>query len=75
MSLLFFTAQVPVPEGVSQVCLGCMCEAASGCNTTVGCTGDVCGPFRITWAYWADAGKPTLSGEPDTAQTGNLIFL
>lgn len=31
-------------------------------------TGDVCGPFRITWAYWADSGKPTIGGEsPESA--------
>ncbi|KAK2586776.1 hypothetical protein KPH14_011803 [Odynerus spinipes] len=51
---------------VSKVCLGCICEAASGCNTTLGCDGDVCGPFRITWAYWADAGKLTLNNEAPT---------
>lgn len=52
---------------VTQQCLGCICEAISGCNTTNVCTGDVCGPFRITWAYWSDAGKPTVGGEsPDS---------
>lgn len=51
------------PGNISQTCLGCICEAASGCNTTVGCDGDVCGPFRITWAYWSDSGKPTLNDE------------
>ncbi|CAH1108297.1 unnamed protein product [Psylliodes chrysocephalus] len=45
---------------VNQACLGCICEAISACNTTSICSGDVCGPFRITWAYWADAGKPTV---------------
>ncbi|XP_011696002.1 PREDICTED: lysozyme-like isoform X2 [Wasmannia auropunctata] len=49
---------------VSQVCLGCLCEASSGCNTTIGCSGSVCGPFGITWDYWSDADKPTLNGEP-----------
>ncbi|XP_034182671.1 lysozyme [Osmia lignaria lignaria] len=48
-------------ETLSKVCLGCICEAASGCNTTLGCDEAVCGPFRITWSYWADAGKPTLT--------------
>ncbi|XP_061929234.1 lysozyme-like isoform X2 [Apis cerana] len=47
-------------EMVPRVCLGCICEAASGCNITIGCDESVCGPFRITWNYWADAGKPTL---------------
>ncbi|KAF2881208.1 hypothetical protein ILUMI_24973 [Ignelater luminosus] len=44
---------------VSQPCLGCICEAISGCNVTRGCVGDICGPFSITWGYWADGGKPT----------------
>ncbi|XP_047108761.1 lysozyme-like [Schistocerca piceifrons] len=46
---------------VSDLCLGCICEAVSGCNRTLGCNGDVCGLFRITWAYWADAGKPVIA--------------
>ncbi|OXU16760.1 hypothetical protein TSAR_014505 [Trichomalopsis sarcophagae] len=50
--------------GLNQVCLGCICEAASGCNTTIGCVGDICGPFHITWGYWSDSGKPTLNGQP-----------
>jgi len=27
------------------------------------CEGEVCGMFGITWAYWADSGKPVLSGD------------
>lgn len=51
---------------VTQVCLGCICEAISRCNTSSVCSGDVCGPFRITWGYWADSGKPVLKGKsPD----------
>ncbi|CAD1480226.1 unnamed protein product, partial [Heterotrigona itama] len=49
------------PITVSRLCLGCICEAASGCNVTIGCDESVCGPFRITWGYWADAGKPALN--------------
>ncbi|XP_071629452.1 lysozyme 2-like [Temnothorax longispinosus] len=49
---------------ISQVCLGCICEVSTGCNTTRGCSGSVCGPFAITWDYWSDAGKPTLNNEP-----------
>ncbi|XP_049850555.1 invertebrate-type lysozyme 3-like [Schistocerca gregaria] len=48
---------------LSQECLGCICEAASGCDVNSGCNGDVCGPFKITWAFWADAGKPVISGD------------
>lgn len=51
---------------VTDVCLGCICQAVSGCNTTTTCTGDSCGLFRITWAYWSDAGKLT-NGEPSDA--------
>ncbi|KAK9296868.1 hypothetical protein QLX08_009265 [Tetragonisca angustula] len=64
-SLIYVTGQQAStgqePVTVSRVCLGCICEAASGCNVTIGCDESVCGPFRITWGYWADAGKPTLN--------------
>nr|ALM25917.1 i-type lysozyme 2 [Harmonia axyridis] len=54
---------------VTQQCLGCLCEASSNCDISGNCAGDVCGPFRITWAYWADAGKPTVNNEaPDAPQ-------
>lgn len=62
-ALLSVAQQPNDPKIVSQVCLGCICEVTSGCNTTIGCTGTVCGPFAITWGYWADAGKQTLNGE------------
>ncbi|XP_021918570.1 lysozyme-like [Zootermopsis nevadensis] len=45
---------------VSELCLGCICEATSNCNRSLGCNGDVCGLFRITWPYWSDAGKPVI---------------
>jgi hypothetical protein len=32
----------------------------SNCNRSLGCSGDVCGLFRITWPYWSDAGKPVI---------------
>lgn len=60
---------------VTDVCLGCICEAVSGCNRTLTCNGDVCGLFRITWAYWADSGKPTLAGEAPSTDTGKYILL
>jgi len=46
-------------------CLGCMCEAATRCNASTECHTPYagayfCGPFHISWAYWADAGKPVL---------------
>ncbi|XP_026321249.1 invertebrate-type lysozyme 3-like [Hyposmocoma kahamanoa] len=53
-------------QPVTEVCLGCLCQAVSGCKQGQGCEGDHCGLFHITWAYWADAGKPTVRGQnPD----------
>ncbi|XP_029663397.1 lysozyme-like isoform X1 [Formica exsecta] len=49
---------------VSEICLDCICEVTTGCNTTVGCYNVACGPFLIIPAYWIDAGKPTVNNEP-----------
>ncbi|XP_011696023.1 PREDICTED: lysozyme-like [Wasmannia auropunctata] len=52
-------------QTVSNLCLGCICEASSNCNVSLGCEGPVCGPFLITKQYWIDAGKIDLiRGEP-----------
>lgn len=56
-------------QPVTEVCLGCICQARSGCKQNQGCEGDSCGLFGITWAYWADAGKPTLPGESVESNT------
>lgn len=77
MLFFFIIAQEPAESNqqlVSQVCLDCMCEVASGCNTTIGCTDRLCGPFLITWGYWRDAGKPTLNNEPNNIDGGELSF-
>ena len=68
--LLIYGQGIVTTESVtiSKTCFGCICEAASGCNVTLGCEDSVCGPFRITWGYWSDAGKPTLDGNPNSAQ-------
>jgi hypothetical protein len=58
---------------LSVECLGCICEAISGCNRTLTCGGEVCGLFRITWAYWSDAGKPVLQGDNAAADGGKMI--
>ncbi|XP_017782892.1 PREDICTED: lysozyme-like [Nicrophorus vespilloides] len=65
----FFLIGVSGQGPVNQKCLGCICEAISGCNATQICAGDVCGPFRITWPYWSDGGKPTLNGEAKDSPT------
>jgi len=63
---LFAPVQADDLPPVTDVCLGCICEAVSNCNVTLQCDGDTCGLFRITWAYWSDAGKPTNGGQiPD----------
>lgn len=49
--------------GVNTPCLGCLCEAISNCNRTLGCAGDICGLFHLTWGFWADGGKPTRANE------------
>lgn len=54
---------------VTEVCLGCICQAVSGCKQGIQCDGDHCGLFHITWAYWADAGKPTINNQsPDAPE-------
>ncbi|XP_074595709.1 uncharacterized protein LOC141850866 isoform X2 [Brevipalpus obovatus] len=39
-------------------CLQCLCQASTGCNIDKQCNGEVCGPYLISWPYWADSGKP-----------------
>ncbi|XP_055855624.1 lysozyme-like [Episyrphus balteatus] len=64
-----FTPAMSQDRPVTDVCLGCICEAISGCNQTKTCNGDVCGLFRITWAYWSDGGKLTTNGESSQSQS------
>lgn len=61
MLIFIFPGQEVVP--LDQRCLGCICQAISDCNTNAKCDGSTCGLFRITWAYWADSGKPTQDGQ------------
>ncbi|KOB65350.1 Uncharacterized protein OBRU01_20367 [Operophtera brumata] len=63
------------PALVTEVCLGCLCQAVSGCKQGLQCDGDHCGLFKITWAYWADAGKPTIGGQSPDAADGMSIML
>ncbi|XP_069963726.1 uncharacterized protein [Bactrocera oleae] len=58
-----------IENPVNDVCLGCLCEAISGCNSTAVCTGDVCGLYRITWPFWSDGGNLTSSGESPESET------
>jgi len=53
-------------------CTTCLCEAATGCDTSLGCKNldgtKRCGSFHMGKAYWLDAGAPTLYGEGRTEQ-------
>ncbi|RZF47247.1 hypothetical protein LSTR_LSTR004956 [Laodelphax striatellus] len=51
-----------LPE-FTEACLGCICDATSACNLTIGCTAGLCGPFLIGRQYWFDAGAPVLAGD------------
>ncbi|XP_021918553.1 lysozyme-like isoform X2 [Zootermopsis nevadensis] len=42
---------------VSDLCLTCLCEAASQCDLKFRCDHDVCGPFKIIRDYWIDGGS------------------
>ena len=43
---------------VDSNCLECLCQASTGCDVNKQCFGNVCGPYLISWPFWADAGKP-----------------
>ncbi|XP_052123634.1 uncharacterized protein LOC113217320 isoform X3 [Frankliniella occidentalis] len=60
--------EVVVPN-LDAKCLRCICEAASGCNTTYGCALGFCGPFYMSRVYWRDGGKPVLP-EDDPIRAG-----
>ena len=69
-----------VASVVPEDCLGCLCQASTGCNMTMPCTNGqqyLCGPFLISWAYWADAGKFVLANDDPERKGGKYyaIFL
>jgi len=65
-SILFLAVQhgrrldVDSLPDMSDTCLGCICEATTNCNMTIGCMRGLCGPFLISKAYWVDSGRPTV---------------
>uniref|UniRef100_A0A8D9FJS0 lysozyme n=1 Tax=Cacopsylla melanoneura TaxID=428564 RepID=A0A8D9FJS0_9HEMI len=68
-TVCFFVQVNAQSQPIDQICLGCICHGMSLCNQTIGCNGDTCGAFKITWAYWSDAGKPTINGiDPNSAE-------
>ena len=52
---------------VSELCMGCLCEASTDCDRNFHCDGRYCGMFRISAPYWRDAGSPVKNG--DNAKT------
>ncbi|XP_026480512.1 lysozyme-like [Ctenocephalides felis] len=59
----------PFLTNLSRDCLRCLCHAASGCNlaSPYECSSDGrCGPFRLSYGQWKDAGRPT----PETPRPG-----
>jgi len=74
---LFLLVAVVAPAlaqtGPSPNCLGCICEASSGCNQTIGCSshaGYHCGPFLMSWAFWKEAGQPLLTAGDNPDRKG-----
>ncbi|XP_075209804.1 lysozyme-like [Lycorma delicatula] len=53
----------PTLPDFTEACLGCICDATSACNLTIGCSAGLCGPFLIGRQYWVDAGAPVLAGD------------
>ncbi|NP_001155465.1 uncharacterized protein LOC100160909 precursor [Acyrthosiphon pisum] len=51
---------------IDEPCLGCLCEANGECSPHMKCSGEVCGMFGITYAYWADSGRPVIAGSKPT---------
>lgn len=53
-------------------CEKCLCEAATGCNKTIGCEHGFCGMYKLTRKFWEKAGKPVILGDDPDRRTGNF---
>merc|ERR1712080_749986 len=66
----------PTPNGLSDNCIGCICEASTRCNATTKCIsgGSFCGPFLLSKPFWVDGGscvsKVTHQG---TKEPGDVV--
>jgi len=67
------------PPGWTEKCIGCMCEASSGCNQTLECIEQnevkYCGVFLLSDVYWQDAGTPVLQGDDPTRIGGKYCVV
>merc|ERR1712032_828837 len=55
----------PTPNGLSDNCIGCICEVSTRCNATTKCIsgGSFCGPFLLSKPFWVDGGSCVLEGD------------
>merc|ERR1711983_474718 len=55
----------PESAGLSDNCIGCICEASANCDKTAACIngGSLCGPFLISRGFWVDAGQCVLDND------------
>merc|ERR1712203_399832 len=67
----------PTPNGLSDNCIGCICEASTRCNATTKCIsgGSFCGPFLLSKPFWVDGGSCVLEGDSPSDQGGGFDFL
>ena len=56
---------VDVP--VTEICLGCLCTAASYCDSEDHCINEACGAYRITLDYWIASGNLTINNYSPTS--------
>lgn len=62
------TSETPFTDN----CLECICYGSSGCNFDIDykCYGeDECGPYKIDYAYWYEAGYPGYKGNNEDFHT------
>lgn len=60
---------------IEEVCFGCICEGASGCNLTASCTNQKCGPFQLPKRFWIDSGEPTVNNMPAYLENSGELCL
>jgi len=62
----------PVSNGLSDNCIGCICEASTRCDVNTKCVsgGTLCGPFYISKGFWVDGGRCVIKGDnPNDGQS------
>ncbi|XP_067011516.2 lysozyme [Anabrus simplex] len=67
--VLFATVNCIYVPNLHRPCLRCLCEAATGCNMTIGCVTGYCGPFKISRVFWVDADRLVMP-EDDPQRPG-----